>query len=146
MLPTVFRKRNYVSPNFWDELFGDSFLPKSYDWSSTSAATRPAVNVEESDKDYLISVAAPGLAKEDLKISVNDGVLTISSENKEEKNEEKDNYIRKEFAYSTFERSFTLPDETDAEKINAKYKNGVLKVSIPKAEAKVIPTKEIKIS
>jgi HSP20 family protein len=147
MLPTIVRRRNYVSPSIFDDLFTDSFLPKFFDFDDETARTAvPAVNVEESEKEYRIEVAAPGLNKEDLKISVNDGVLTISSEKKVEKEEKKDNYIRREFSYTDFRRSFTLPEEVDAEKISAKHKNGVLNVHIPKSEVKVAPAKEIKIS
>jgi HSP20 family protein len=106
----------------------------------------PAVNVEEDEKEYRIEVAAPGLEKEDLKVSVNDGVLTISSEKEIEKEDKKDSYIRREFGYTSFCRSFTLPEEVNSDKIIAKHKNGVLHISIPKAEVKVKPVKEIKIS
>ncbi len=147
MLPTIVRRKNYSSTNLWDELFNDSYLPGFFNWDTDhKGSSHPAVNVEETDKEYRIEVAAPGLEKEDIKVSVENGVLTISSEKKEEKEEKKDNYIRKEFGYSSFCRSFTLPEETDADKISAKHKNGVLNVHIPKAEVKVTKTKEVKIS
>jgi len=147
MLPTIIRKRNYSAPSIFDDFFNDSFLPRFVNGDNWSANNiLPAVNVEEDEKGYLIEVAAPGLEKEDLKVSVNDGVLTISSEKKFEKEDKKDSYIRREFGYTSFSRSFTLPDEVDSEKISAKHKNGVLHVTIPKTEAKVIPVKDIKIS
>lgn len=147
MLPTIIRRRNYSTPSIWNEFFNDSFLPRFFEsdnWLNNSAL--PAVNVEEDEKEYRIEVAAPGLEKDDLKVSVNDGVLTISSEKKVEKEDKKDNYVRREFGYTSFSRSFTLPEEADAEKIGAKHKNGVLHISIPKTEVKVSPVKEIKIS
>ncbi len=147
MLPTIIRRRNYAEPSIWNEFFNDSFLPSFFDgdnWSTNSSL--PAVNVEEDEKEYRIEVAAPGLEKEDLKVSVDDGVLTISSEKKVEKEDKKESYIRREFGYTSFNRSFTLPEEVNSEKISAKHKNGVLHISIPKAEVKVTPSKEIKIS
>ncbi len=146
MLPTIIRKRNYSAPSIFDDFFTDSFLPRFVNgdnWSANNSL--PAVNVEEDEKEYRIEVAAPGLEKEDLKVSVNDGVLTISSEKKVEKEDKKDSYIRREFGYTSFCRSFSLPDEVDSEKISAKHKNGVLNVAIPKTEAKVVPIKDIKI-
>ena len=147
MLPTIVRRRNYGSPDLWDELFNDSYLPRFFSWDNNhNGSSSPAVNVEETNKEYRIEVAAPGLEKDDIKVSVEDGVLTISSEKKTENEEKNDNYIRKEFGYSSFCRSFTLPEETDEEKISAKHKNGVLNVHIPKAEVKVTKAKEVKIS
>jgi len=147
MLPTIVRKRNYAAPSIFDEFFNDSSLNRFFDGDFWSANKNiPAVNVEEDEKEYRIEVAAPGLEKEDLKVSVNEGVLTISSEKKVEKEDKKDNYLRREFGYSSFCRSFTLPEEVDSDKIGAKHKNGVLHISIPKAEVKVKSVKDIKIS
>jgi len=146
MLPTILRRQTNPVPTFVNEFFNDSFLPRfidlSWDGKNTSI---PAVNVEETEKAYIIEVAAPGLDRKDLKVNVNDGVLTISSEKKVESEEKNDKYIRHEFGYTSFTRSFTLPEETDVDKIEASHKNGVLHITIPKAEAKVIPSKEIKI-
>jgi HSP20 family protein len=145
MLPTIVR-RNHGVPRFVDEFFNDAFLPKFFDFEKGGRVTTPAVNVEETDKEFNIDVAAPGLEKNDLKITVNEGVLTISSEKKSESEEKKDNFIRREFGYSSFARSFTLPEDTDVDRINASHKNGVLRISIPKAEVRVVPSKEVKIS
>lgn len=146
MLPTIVRRRNYHTPSILDELFNDSYLPRFLNWEDAAcSSSSPAVNVEETDKEYRIEVAAPGLEKDDMKVSVEDGVLTISSEKEAENEEKKENYIRREFGYTSFRRSFTLPDEVNAEKISAKHKNGVLQVVLPKAEVKVNPSKEIKI-
>ena len=146
MLPTIVRKRNYSSPSILDEIFNDSYLPGFLNWEDARCNTSsPAVNVEETDKEYRIEVAAPGLEKEDMQVSVEDGVLTISSEKEAENEEKKENYIRREFGHASFRRSFTLPDEVSAEKISAKHKTGVLQVILPKAEVKVNPSKEIKI-
>ncbi len=146
MLPSVFnRKGSAVPRNFVDEFFNDSFLPRFLDWNYESTNT-PAVNVEETEKEYLIDVAAPGLEKEDFKVNVDNNILTISS-TKEVKNEEKrDGYLRREFNYSSFSRAFTLPENTETSKIKASHKNGVLSICIPKSEAKVKQVTEIKIS
>lgn len=140
MLPSILRKRNYGTPVLFNDLFDGFLFEDSYRKSS------PAVNVEENEKEYIIEVAAPGLEKEDIKVTVNEGVLTISSEKKSEKEEKNGNYIRQEFGYTSFSRSFTLPEETEAEKIQAKHRNGVLMVTVPKAEVKVAASREIKIS
>jgi len=147
MLPTIIRRRNYSSPSIFDDFFNDSYLPGFYNWdNSKKNGSVPAVNVEENDKEYRIEVAAPGLGREDMKVSIDDGVLTISSEKKVENEDNRDNYLRREFGYTSFSRSFTLPEEVNTEKINAKHKNGILHVYLPKEEVKVSPAKEIKIS
>ncbi len=106
----------------------------------------PAVNIKENDKNFEVEVAAPGMNKKDFKVEVENNVLTISAETKEEKEEKKENYSRKEFSYESFERSFTLPqDIVDADKIKAKYDNGILKIEIPKKEEKAKLSKVINI-
>ncbi|WP_299439792.1 Hsp20/alpha crystallin family protein [uncultured Aquimarina sp.] len=107
----------------------------------------PAVNVKENDNDFVIELAAPGLVKEDFKIELDNDVLTISSETSNDASEEKDNYTRKEFSYSTFKRSFTLPDTVNSVEILASYNSGILSVKLPKKEeAKVQPKRSIEIS
>lgn len=144
MLPTIVR-RSYRTPNLFDGLFNDEYLPRYFSLEGKGSNCSPAVNVEETDKEFRIEVAAPGYEKEELKVSVEEGVLTISSEHKEEEKEEKNNFIRREFGYRSFSRAFNLPEEVNTEKINAKHKNGVLSVYLPKAEVKVNPAKDIKI-
>lgn len=147
MLPTIIRRKNYATPSFFDEFFNDSYFPGLFDFDSKSNdSVSPAVNVEETDKEYRIEVAAPGLEKEDINVTVDDGVLTIKAEKKLKNEESKNNYIRREFGYTSFSRSFTLPEEIEVERISAKHKNGVLNVTLPKTEVKVAPVKEVKIS
>ncbi len=111
-----------------------------------SDTKKPDVNVSESEKEYKISFAVPGIPKEELKIKVEDNVLNVSHEEKTGKEEnEKEHYIRREIRYGSFSRSFELPEEINEDKINASYNNGVLTVYIPKTEKKVIPAKEIKV-
>lgn len=107
----------------------------------------PNANIAENEKDYKIEVAAPGLQKEDFKVQVENGVLTVSGEKEEEEKEERKNYRRKEFSYRSFSRSFTLPENSLPDKIEAKYDNGILTLSLPKKEVAVSkPVKEIKVS
>lgn len=132
-------------------LFDDFFNTEFGHWRnnnfSASNTTLPAVNIKEDNDGFTVEMAAPGMEKADFKINLNNNLLTISSEKQEEHKEEQDKYTRREFAYRSFQRSFTLPDSADSEKINAKYENGVLLVSIPKKkEAKPQPPKQIEIS
>ncbi len=107
----------------------------------------PSANITERDKDFLIELAAPGMSKKDFKVELENHTLSISSE-KEEKHEEEENGItRKEFSYNSFSRSFRLPENSTADKIQAEYENGLLKIVIPKKEVTVSkPKKEITVS
>jgi HSP20 family protein len=143
MFPTL-RTRS-AWPSLVEEFFNGEVFPKFFDADTQNSI--PAVNIVENKDEYRIDVAAPGLDKEDFKINLENNVLTVSSE-KEEKREEKDNkYMRKEFSYYSFHRSFTLPMTVDSEKIKATQKDGILQILIPKKEeARVKPMREIKIS
>ncbi|HRG37331.1 MAG TPA: Hsp20/alpha crystallin family protein [Bacteroidia bacterium] len=95
----------------------------------------PSVNVKETETAYELEVAAPGLSKEDFKIDVDGNTLTISAEKETNKEEKQDSYTRKEFSYSSFKRSFNLPERTvETDKITAKYADGVLQLVVPKSE------------
>ena len=94
----------------------------------------PLADITEDDKEYLIKTELPEMKKEDVKVTVENGVLTISGERKFEKEEKNKKYHRVERGYGTFMRSFTLPDDADASKIKADFKNGLLKVHLPKSE------------
>jgi len=114
----------------------DDFLDN--DSFRTSELTVPAVNVLESIKHYTLEMAAPGMEKADFKISVDDQVMTISAEKKNEiKEEEKGKMKRREYNYSKFSRSFTLPSNADVQKVGASYQNGILSIHIPKLELEV---------
>lgn len=106
----------------------------------------PAVNVKETNDTYEITMAAPGLEKNDFKIDVNGSLLTISAE-KDEKREEKDeSYSRREYSYKSFSRSFSLPEDIHKDKIDANYQNGELRLTLPKKdEAKKIPHQKISV-
>jgi HSP20 family protein len=126
--------------NPWNEWFGDS---KAWD----RVMKVPAVNVTENKDNYMVSLAAPGLKKEDFRIDVEGNMLSISSEREENKEEKEEKYTRKEYNYSCFSRSFTLPEEVNREKIDALYQDGVLKLVLPKKDEakKATSTKQIAV-
>ncbi|MEQ9300922.1 MAG: Hsp20/alpha crystallin family protein [Cyclobacteriaceae bacterium] len=141
-------KRNEGTfPGLWNSFFDD-------DWFGVpnvvqAGTSVPAVNVKETDNDYNIEMAVPGMKKDDFHVDLDNQILTVSCEQKSEtKDEDADGkYTRKEFNYSSFMRSFTLPNSTENDKVSASYKDGLLKVHIPKKEeAKPKPVKTIKIS
>lgn len=140
MLPTVSRRsfNPFLSNLFDDDLFLGTI---------SKANTMPAVNIKEGEKSFTLELAVPGMNKNDLKINVENDVLTVSSESKNEVNEEKEGYKRKEFSYTSFCRSFYLPENVKIEDIKAVYKDGILNVEIPKEkEEKLTKNREIKIS
>lgn len=107
----------------------------------------PAVNIKENGKQFTIELAAPGFKKEDFQVEIEDDMLTISGKMEEEKKEENDRYTRKEYGYQSFSRSFTLPANSESEKMDARYENGILKIVLPKKEsARVKPKKAVKVS
>lgn len=116
--------------NVFDSFFNNSFLADDF-----TEATMPSVNVSENEKDYKLDFAVPGLNKKDFNIELNHNVLTVSYEKKQEKEENQDNFTRKEFSYENFKRSFTLPEgKINYDKIKADYKNGILSIELPKRE------------
>lgn len=130
------KKNSLIPPmhSFFDEIVPREIL----DWSdknfSAFGSTLPSANVEETDKQIHIELAAPGLKKNDFKIEYNNHLLSISSEQKEEKVEKdkKGNFERKEFSYQSFCRSFRLPETIDESKIDATYKDGILHIDVAK--------------
>lgn len=146
-------KRNGSLINSLPTIFDDFFTKDLFDWNnsnfSTTGTTLPAVNVKETPENFIVEMAAPGMKKEDFKVELNNNLLTISSEVKQEsENKDNDRYTRKEFSYQSFQRSFQLSREAvDADNIQAKYENGVLHLTIPKREeVKQKPSRLINIS
>jgi HSP20 family protein len=137
-------------PSLLNDLFTDDWLSSSLaNWKSTGA-TLPAVNVKETNDDFRIEVAAPGMKRDDFKVELDNNVLTISSE-RDDSREEKGNdgnFTRREFSYQSFQRSFTLPEnQVEGDKIAARYVDGILQITVPKKdEAKVKPAKQIAVS
>ena len=130
-LPAVFD--DFFKP--WNEWFdeGTAFFNRQL--------TIPAVNVSETKENFMVTLAVPGMKKEDFNIRIDGTMLTISCEKEEEKEENEKAFNRKEYNYSSFSRSFTLPEEVMKDKIDALYENGELKLMMPKSEkAKVTET------
>ncbi len=117
-------------PTFMNEMF----KPDWFGGMENFNGTLPAVNIRETDRDFQLEIAIPGQKKEDFNIEVDNNVLTISMENKKEEEVKNDEYTRREFAYSSFKRSFTLPETVNEDKINAAYTDGILSFTLPKRE------------
>jgi HSP20 family protein len=134
-------------PSFFDRFFNNELMDWNLSNFSGTNTSLPAVNVKETENEYLIEVAAPGMNKEDFKISLHNNLLTISSEKKDEKEEKNEKYSRREFSYQSFQRSFTISENSvDSGKITANYQSGILSICLPKREEiKPKPRMEIKI-
>ena len=140
-------RRSEIVPSIWNNFFNNDL----FNWESNfadSGTSVPAVNIKEKPDSFVVEMAAPGMEKKDFKIEIDGSALTISSERQNE-SEEKDgeNYNRKEFSYQSFYRTFHLPKEVvNADKIEAKYENGLLRLEIPKREeAKQKPVRLINV-
>lgn len=130
--------------NLFDELIGN--FPAT--WNSelkNLSLNSPAVNIHETDDAYHLELNAPGRNKEDFSINVEQGVLTIGFEKKEENKTEGYKTLRREFSYQSFKRSFSIDENIDSENIQAKYENGVLKLFLPKKEQPKPSTKQINV-
>jgi HSP20 family protein len=152
---TTLMKRNGESNVFSPvpSMFNDPFLRNWFSWSDTENnpedGTLPAVNIGETDENYELTVAAPGMNKNDFKVELDQNRLIISAEKKEEKESKKGhNFLRKEFNYQSFVRTFTLAEmQVKGDKIQAKYADGILHITIPKSpEAKTKQARVIPIS
>lgn len=140
-MSTPIKKTENDFPSIFSDLFDtDRFFGNN--WGKSLNANFPAANVKETDKEYRIEVSIPGLKKEDIKVNIENEILSISAENKDEKNEEGEKYTRKEFSYNSFSRSFQLPKIANTEKTDASYENGILKVVINKKEEASKDTKK----
>ena len=131
-------------------MFNDFFRPWN-EWFDNGGfmgrtLSMPAVNISEAKDNYLVSLAVPGMKKDDFKVDVEGNMLTISSEKSETKEANEEKYTRKEYNYSSFSRSFTIPDDVEIEKIDARYQDGELKLTLPrKEEAKKSSAKKISV-
>jgi HSP20 family protein len=135
------------SRELFPSFFNDFYKPWNEWFEPGRAMTVPAVNVTENKEAYKVSLAAPGLKKSDFNIDLEGNMLTISCEKEENREEKDEHHTRKEYNYSSFSRSFTLPEEVIREKIEATYEDGVLHVSLPKTEQakKAITSKHITV-
>lgn len=135
MYPTF--ARNSWLPTVFNDLFDADYMPKAN-------ATAPAINVKETDKSYIVELAAPGMRKEDFDVNINhEGNLIIKMDHKQEANEEdkKARYLRCEFSYTKFEQTLILPEDVHKDKISARVNDGVLTVELPK-----IQKEEVKVA
>ena len=135
-------------PSVFDDMFKTDWLGGTTNVNSIGTSI-PAVNIREDEDGFAVSVAAPGKKKEDFNIELENDVLTISSEEKKEKesSDKEGRFTRKEFSYSNFKRAFSLPESVDSNQISASYEDGVLQITLPKREeAKVQPKRLIEIS
>lgn len=153
-MTTLMKRNNGLSllPEF-PNLFSDPFVRDWFNWNNSGgepeASTLPSVNICEHDDSYELTVAAPGMTKNDFKVELDGNRLVISGERKQEHEQKQGgNYLRKEFNYQTFVRSFTLAEkQVNGEKIQAKYADGILHITVPKtAEAKTKPARIIQVS
>jgi len=133
------RHNSLLSP--FIDFFNDDLL----NYPVIRSSTLPAVNIREDADRYQLEIVAPGIKKDDFKLSLDNGTLTISAESKNESQTKHDNYRRLEYSFESFSRSFSLPDNINADQVNADYKDGVLtinlkkRISEPKEKAKLIP-------
>jgi HSP20 family protein len=132
--------------NWIDDIFNRD-LPSVFTSNFNTGITLPKVNIKETADAFIVDMAVPGLKKSDFHIDLDNQVLSISTEIKEENQHKEENYTRREFGYASFKRTFTLPESVNDEKINARYIDGILSIILPKKEeAKRKPARNIKIS
>ena len=144
VLPTLasdfFDTGRFMSPGIFDfdvDLFDNTGSP----------VVVPEMNIIENTNDYTVELAAPGLDKKDFKVEVANGMLTISAEKEKEEKENGKNYRRREFSYNSFCRSLELPDNVTSDKVDARYENGILKLTLPKKEMTISkPAKQIQVA
>ena len=140
--------RQFNAPTFssWmDEFFNRDWPAFSHNFNS--GITLPQVNIRETAEEYFVEMAVPGMQKSDFNIELDNKILVISNEKKEEQETKEENYTRREFGYSSFKRSFSLPETVNEEEIKAEYQDGILSVHLPKREeAKQKPPRSIKIN
>jgi HSP20 family protein len=129
---------NDYTPSSFSNLIDRFFNDRLTRSGGSAYSFVPRVDIIEEDKSFELHVAVPGMSKDDFKIDLNDNYLTISGERKFNREKKEENFYSVETQFGTFSRSFTLPENVDATKISAKYVNGILEVTIPKDEKKVL--------
>ncbi|MFN5910231.1 MAG: Hsp20/alpha crystallin family protein, partial [Bacteroidota bacterium] len=135
-------KRQSLLPKWTGELLDPDrfFGPRLFDFNGDGfdlAERIPSVNITENEKEFNLEMAAPGLERKDFKVEVDKGTLNISSEKETESTDERKNFTRREYSYSSFHRAFVLPENSMPEKIEAQYKNGILHITLPKKEVTI---------
>lgn len=140
-----FNNGNRLFPWFGNDLrsslFTDDFFNQQF---YDEGSLMPAMNVKEQETDYEIEFAAPGFSKGDFEVTIDDGILNVSAEKKEEEEESEEGYTRKEFSYNSFKRSLKLPSTINLDaKVKAIYKNGILKLNLLKMDETIIASKKV---
>ncbi|QDO95420.1 Hsp20/alpha crystallin family protein [Formosa sediminum] len=138
---------NFPTLSTWlDDIFNRD-LPSVFTSNFNTGMTLPKVNIKETADAFIVEMAVPGLKKSDFNIDLDNQMLSISTKTEENKEHKEENYTRREFGYASFKRSFSLPESVDADKIKAKYTDGILNILLPKREeAKQKPARTIEIS
>lgn len=133
-------------PSVFDDFFLRDLFQVPGFGSRTIVSSMPSVNVKETELNYELEIAAPGMKKEDFKVELDGQLLTISAEKKNEHETKEENYTRKEFNYASFKRSFTLPERMfEADTIRAKYVDGILYLTVPKTKEAIKPVRLIEV-
>jgi HSP20 family protein len=143
MAMSIVRWNPMMAPTFRslvEDFFGDADFFNFKDKNFV-----PAVNIKEMEGEFEVELAVPGMTREDIKVEVQDGILTIRAEKNEKTEEKNEKFTRREFNYSKFSRSFTLPPHVDTEAIKATYTDGVLKLALPKVNKTITASKQILI-
>lgn len=127
---SIVKRNNLFFPSLMNDFMGPDWFGGTEKWNNSV----PAVNIKDNTEGFELELAVPGMKKEDFTVEIDNDVLTIASEVKTENEENKDNYTRKEFSFTSFKRAFTLPETVDGSKIDAKYEDGILKLMLPKKQ------------
>ena len=147
---SLFQEMDRMFNDLWRN-FDESFWPfrkRRYEplrWEEVPIFRTPLSNITEDERNYNISAELPGLSKGDIEITFRDGILEIKGEQKEEKKEQKEGFVRREFSSASYYRAFSLPENIDDEAIDANLEKGILKVKIPKKEPKKVEMKKIEV-
>lgn len=128
-----------------NRLFDNFFRGMGTEEAMATSVYAPAVDIAEQENEFVVKVELPGVAKEDVKVSLESNILTIKGEKKQEKEEKNKNFHRVERSYGSFQRSFTLPSSVKSEKIDAVFANGILSISLPKVEEAKPKQIEVKV-
>lgn len=128
-----------------DDFFGDFALQSWKGWSDFDTEFVPRLDVAETDKEITVTAELPGMEQKDIEVSMADGLLTLKGEKKHNAEEKKDGFYHAECSYGSFCRTVALPAEVDADKVDASYKNGVLKIHLPKTEPEQAETRKIQV-
>lgn len=143
---TLIKRKESAVPSMFSDFFNTDFWNDDF-FSTPVTKWIPATNIKETKDSFNLEVAVPGMKKEDFQVQVDDNMLTIEANKEEEKKDENERYMRREFRSTSFSRSFSLPRHVATDKVDARYENGVLKIVLPKKEeAKQHGSKEVKVS